>query len=219
MQLNPLLFKGAMVRSVQAEIKSQTRRPLAGEFMHDPHGAQDAKWYFRGPKASCWDSYETFEELVERHCPYGKIGDQLWVKESYRTVAQADDLPPRDLTEAHRIWYEADAPHQCGFGKLRPSIFMPMRLSRIRLTLTNVRVERLKDITEADARAEGCGHGRTGQTARKSFQLLWQAIHGSKAWDANPLVWVLEFKSAHAAVAARQVNDARSVLALEAVAC
>ena len=146
-------------------------------------------------------------------CPYGQPGDRLWVRESWRTVKEADDIAPRDLNAAHRYWYEADAPHQIGFGKCRPSIHMPRIASRILLEITAVRVERLHDITEADAQAEGVERVVVGSgwrrycdpdseevgvppcgDARRSFRSLWKHINGAESWNANPWVWVVEFK-------------------------
>ncbi len=138
-------------------------------------------------------------------CPYGQPGDRLWVREAWRTVAEADALPPRDLNEAHRIWNEADAPHQPGAGKLRPGMFMPRWASRITLEITAVRVERLQDISREDAMAEGIviqpdgGYGLADTThyhatdPRQSYFSLWEAINGPGSVEANPWVWAVTF--------------------------
>jgi len=102
------------------------------------------------------------------------IGDRLWVREAWRTADVLDDLPPRDLRKTEDatidrtpIRYEADgATHDfdetCdpAFGRLRPGMFMPRWASRLTLTVTDVRVQQLLDITEEDARAEGFEDGR-----------------------------------------------------------
>lgn len=130
-------------------------------------------------------------------CSHGKAGDQLWVREAWRTLKEADKLPPRDLNAAHRIWFEADNDHQEGSGKLRPSMFMPRLASRITLEITSVRVERLQDISEADATAEGTPHSLkhpAGRTAIENYEHLWECLNGDDSWDLNPWVWVIEFK-------------------------
>jgi hypothetical protein len=139
-------------------------------------------------------------------CPYGAPGDQMWGREAWRTIADADNLPPRELQPAHRIWFEADTPHQPGAGRLRPGMFMPRWASRITLELTQVRVERLQAINEADALAEGIvrqpdgGYGLADTThyhatdPRQSYFSLWEAINGAGSVAANPWVWALTFR-------------------------
>lgn len=144
-----------------------------------------------------------------RSCPYGKPGDRLWVREAWRTVAEADALPPRDLNAAHRIWFEADAPHQPGAGRYRPGMFMPRWVSRITLEIADVRLERLQDISDADCIAEGCTKNHNGYywggphavsglkqlaTAKDAYRDLWGFINGPGSWDVNPWVWPISFK-------------------------
>ena len=107
--------------------------------------------------------------VISKHirCPHGVPGDRLWVRETWVTCKEWDALPPREIdamwvrqTETFPIWRLADGPNvpsKSGVdGKVRPGIFLPRRFSRLTLELTEVRVERLQDITEADAIAEGC---------------------------------------------------------------
>lgn len=196
MKERPLPFKVPMVRATLADTKTMTRRIVKGAALD---------WLER-------DGFTPeFVALPENAmCPYGVPGDRLWVREAWRAIPAVDHLPPRELTPAHRIWYEADAPHQPGFGKLRPSMFMPRWVSRIPLEVVSVRVERLQEISEADALAEGIqrysGPMRwvryldavTGEavhsTARGAFFALWIAINGQASFDANPWVWVVEFR-------------------------
>ena len=120
----------------------------------------------------------------------------LWVREAWRTVAEADDLPTRDLTTANRLWYEADVPHQPSAGKYRPPMFMPRWASRINLEITSMRVERLKNISRGDAMAEGCQFPNMAQgpDPRMWYSGLWEYINGKGSWERNPWVWVIEFK-------------------------
>lgn len=194
MKERPILFSGPMVRAILAGTKTQTRRVVKERHI-------DA-----APPVH-------FFQYLRENCPYGQPGDRLWVRESWRTVAEADNTAPRDLNAAYRYWYEADAPHQIGFGKLRPSIHMPRAASRILLEITAVRVERLHNISEADAQADGVERVVVGSgwrrycdpdseevgvppcgDARRSFRSLWKYINGAESWNANPWVWVVEFK-------------------------
>ncbi len=171
-----------------------------------------------------------FPEFDLIPCPYGMPGDRLWVRESYRFLDTFDSdsatrVAERCLDAGYKtpwapIQYEADRtrrdwqhvgtpPHDGPplVGKLRPNIFMPHWASRILLNVTGVRVERLQDISEADAIAEGiersgecnwCDYLDYGYNdftnARRSYRSLWESLNGPSSWDANPWVWVVEFK-------------------------
>jgi len=175
MKERPILFSGAMIRAILAGQKTQTRRVVKPQAIASPIPSS---------------------KTGRVHCPYGKPGDRLWVREAWRTVAESNDLTPRDLTAAHRFWYEADAPHQLGYGKLRPSIHMPRIASRILLEVVSVRVERLQDISEADAEAEGITTTECLECDgwANAYSRLWDSIYGEGSWAANPWVWVVEFK-------------------------
>lgn len=125
-------------------------------------------------------------------CPYGRPGDRLWVKETWRVYADYDALPPRDIAPTPYIQYAADDPLSPWASRIRQSIFMPRWASRISLAITEVRVEHLQAITAADARAEGVA-------GAAEYRLLWDVIHGADAWDVNPWVWVVVFADEHAA--------------------
>ena len=204
MKDRPIPFSGAMVRAVLSDTKTQTRRHV---------------------KQLCMRAGMPEPEMASllRCCPYGAPGDRLWVREAWRTVANEDALPPRDLTPAHRIWYEADSGMSAirGLsrqGKLRPGMFMPRWASRITLEVTGVRVERLHDISEADARAEGIvpfrdGHGWHTEEGRHyagsaidAYLNLWADINGEESAKANPFVWCIEFRK----TASGSSNNARS---------
>lgn len=134
--------------------------------------------------------------------PYGVPGDRLWVREAFCDATKA---------MAGRVLYRATGDIACGW---KPSIHMPRWASRILLEITNIRIERLQDISEADALAEGV-FKKTGTTpigdtvetvtggeliyavptqARFEFSRLWESINGPGSWDVNPWVWVVEFK-------------------------
>jgi hypothetical protein len=154
--------------------------------------------------------------IASQFNPYGKPGDTLWVRETWGAVSPTDEPVPLALGQCE-IEYRADLPPGCTDGpgewpadarddpeapKWRPSIHMPRWASRITLRITGVRVERLQDISEDDARAEGCPYppewaGRfmdRDETAKTWFKSIWNQINGPAAWDDNPWVWVIAFE-------------------------
>lgn len=172
----PILFSAPMVRAILAGTKTQTRRAFP---VQPPPGVRVG----------------IVNNMTQR---YGGPGDRLWVREAWRTTGcggRADDMPPRDL-QPHPVWYVADgtAPVDECCGKVRPGMFMPRWASRITLNVTGVRVERLKTISHADAVAEGMAV----DDAVYDYMKLWQTLNGPESWDANPWVWVVEFKRAEA---------------------
>jgi hypothetical protein len=167
----------------------------------------------------CFYVEETWEPgIAGLRCPYGQPGDRLWVRETFRLRADQDHLPPSQDWWKNGAWYQADderlEPSGCGggAGKKRPSIHMPRWASRITLEVVAVRVERLQDIGEEDATAEGVDTvdgiqdevtlvehardmGECPETSRVWFANLWDTVAkpGAK-WDDNPFVWCVEFK-------------------------
>jgi len=142
-------------------------------------------------------------EVNARSCPYGVPGDRLWTKESYWSfggeIHYSEDVTSELLAK----------PHWQG-GKHVSSRFMPKVYSRLTLEVVNVRVERVQDITEEDARAEGCPFSWDGKHydpptpqqdpwqgyGRSSFIMLWDSINAKRGfgWEKNPWVWVVTFK-------------------------
>lgn len=147
--------------------------------------------------------------------PFGQPGDRLWVRETWLDL-QGTGIE-RATGDLSRYAYAADTPpgshgDECrkNYGlRWRPSIHMPRWASRITLEITGVRVERLQGISEADAEAEGCAKNHNGYylggphavsgrkqmaTAQSAYRDLWESINGAGSWEANPWVWVVEFK-------------------------
>jgi hypothetical protein len=172
--------------------------------------------YAADPWAVWWHGPDTDRVGCLQDCPYGKPGDRLWVRETWHTHACFDSLAPRDIT-ARSIHYAADGP--CDTGKTRVSIHMPRWASRITPQITGVRVERLQDISEDNALAEGVerspepypcwgmGGGshmeaeaqrrwesKYSRWHRDRYRELWESINGDGSWALNPWVWVIEFK-------------------------
>ncbi|RON88475.1 hypothetical protein [Pseudomonas fluorescens] len=225
----PILFSAPMVRAILDGRKTVTRRPVKGlstsfavTTAADESPLNSVCWNVGGP-------------IIR--CPYGKPGDRLYVRETCFINDYREAGVPVDERASCEIHYRADGiPDFEGEEELirwRPSIHMPRWASRILLEVTDVRVERLHDISEEQAKAEGCfftdygrkcGHGGKGWSeigdcpapaehhpqregwmwaettsheqclgsARNAFGNLWNATGGN--WDANPWVWVVEFK-------------------------
>ncbi|HHQ4216809.1 TPA: hypothetical protein ACVGKX_000886 [Pseudomonas aeruginosa] len=203
MKERPILFTGPMVRAILEGRKTVTRRVVK-----PPPD-------FLGSMVDPNTPFKTLDAGLHARitCPYGEPGDRLWVREAWAADAQVDAIAPRDLSQGEPIWYPADfSVRQTGCsmiskGRGRPSIHMPRWASRVLLEITAVRVERLQDISEEQALAEGvhgepCDHARQacsdigcwGDTAKGAFGFLWEQLNGAGAWQANPWVWVVEFK-------------------------
>lgn len=192
MKERPILFSAPMVRPVLAGTKTQTRRVAkltANGHVKERGGHR--RWHPSDPDASL-------------ACPYGQPGDRLWVRETWYCdhylVQSGPYLKPEDLDMDAMMVYRAssgDRPCEAEQPIWRPAIHMPRWASRITLEVTGVRIERLHDISEADAIAEGVKnslHLPGGRFARENFAHLWWTINGDGSWEANPLVWVVEFQ-------------------------
>ena len=192
MKERPILFSGPMVRAILEGRKSQTRRMVK-------------RLQIGCLSVDCPADRISF---VDR-CPYGQPGDRLWVKETHRF----DGLDPKIALRSQcldEISYRADmqGDRACDDCAWRPSIFMPRWASRITLEITSVRVERLNEISDADALKEGCEmdgefpkeqpHPKCGMIGWDDpvewYSWLWESINGPGSWDLNPWVWVVEFK-------------------------
>ena len=115
-------------------------------------------WAWQHPRcagATTISNRKNGPEGWERHCPYGVPGDRLWGREAWRTLAKFDCLPPRDVPRTAPIWYEADGKAPPEFGRYRHGRFMMRWMSRILRVVESIGVERLQDISEADAMREG----------------------------------------------------------------
>jgi hypothetical protein len=186
----PILFSAPMVRAILDGSKTQTRRVvkpqpriLAGDLL-------------------CWKDDALTDDQMALRCPYGKPGDRLWVREAWHADSDVDHLPPRDIPEGSHVWFKAGRGLSAirglsRMGKTRPGMFMPRWASRITLEVTGIRVERLQDISDEDSLSEGVYPTSTGLypgSPRAAYQKLWEQLHGLESWDANPWVWVVEFR-------------------------
>ncbi|WP_130972936.1 hypothetical protein [Klebsiella pneumoniae] len=212
-----IIFNGEMVRALLSGRKTQTRRPIKWKqtrFTEIGEREDGSKWPWSEDAEHACDFWHP--------CPFGAVGDRIWVRETFQgplfdydlmdsyckdptpfekpefCVYKADGVPAPEF-------YDADDELHCCW---RPSIHMPRWASRILLEITDVRVERLNAISEEDARAEGiidggclncgepepCGCANPEPDATDAFAYLWQSIYGQDNWNANPWVWVIEFK-------------------------
>jgi len=199
----PIIFSGPMVRAILAGAKTQTRRvivpqPIESSSRTGPMwGHRDLAGYFADHIfAKC------FIDLVR--CPYGAVGDRLWVRETFTLAVNPDDSPSEgEDAEPHAI-YRADWDDRKGWPVVTdgsefhwsPSIHMPRWASRLTLEITGVRVERLQAITTHDIGAEGINLSNNHQGARNEYRQLWDALNAKRgySWDSNPWVWVLSFR-------------------------
>lgn len=185
MKERPILFSAPMVRALLDGKKTQTRRIIKPQ----PLDGQP-------PVANC---------------PYGRPGDRLWVKEAWRSAAALDDSTPVEIglklfkaghhlphapieyqaDRSRRHWELGSLPQET--GRVRSAIHMPRWASRMQLEIVAARVERLQDISEADALAEGM-QPTGAKPAVESYRELFEAINGNGSWDANPWIWVVEFR-------------------------
>ena len=214
----PILFSTSMVKAILEGRKLMTRRTKGLDFVNknsnlfrydscdDTYGDYDS----REPDATLhWfenidENGKELEKYVSVKCPYGKVGDVLWVRETF--------LPTIINGKKDGNWYKAsvDITSQL-IIKWKSSLFMPKAACRIFLEITDVRVERLQDISNEDAIDEGIERlnvassmmcyksyvvkgGGTGVYPYVSFQTLWQSINGKESWEKNSWVWVVSFK-------------------------
>jgi hypothetical protein len=253
MKEKPILYSPPMVRSTIRGIKTNTRRVMKDVYENGDWSIQKAKeprfhghthdWYLNGapnPHAGI-------------KCPYGQVGDQLWVRESfYRSgisIRRSPESEEFDFCARSKnlkdLSYAADgkpdirglnswgiSPGSAGdrqfipdsgshYWRKMPSIHMPRWASRIQMEITDIRIEKLQDISDDDALAEGivevhgivdvnCNGGSHNEVMGyryfydgcgipfedpvEAFKHLWESINGTGSWDLNPLVWVIEFK-------------------------
>lgn len=203
MKEHPILFSTPMVQAILEGRKTQTRR-----IINCKKKIENPKFGFTAftPKGSVsvrgkHESGEYGESFIK--CPFGQVGDVLWVRETSivnknacRRFFVADGYHRSKSEETGKYF-----PHE----KMVPSIFMPRMAARIFLKITKIRVERLQDISEADAKAEGAPCLVTDDNCESfwesldgsfigGFYKVWEKINGAASWDTNPFVWVIEFK-------------------------
>lgn len=215
MKERPILFSGPMVRAILEGRKSQTRRVMKPQPVY-AHGMTK-------PTKETLEALDNVAAAAIRamtpttDCPYGVPGDRLWVREAWKTRSGLDDFnateiakkcldagfakpgaPILYLADNHGVmWSENDAADLGPWGRVRSSRFMPRWASRITLEITDVRVQRVQEISEDDARSEGVYQETFVPSFRIAFGTLWDSINAKRGfgWESNPWVWALSFKA------------------------
>lgn len=210
MKERPILFSGPMVRALLSGTKTQTRRFIKPQPQHSGFAGR----HVLAKDDEGIDLYLHSSTLAAAiRSPYGGAGDCLWVRETWARNANQLSDTRMDISLAYRADGETRAMDNGCDLPWRPSIHMPRFASRITLGVTEVRVQRLQDISEEDAVADGIVPHRKGgwwweqppagiagtnhfgaKTEIDAYRALWESINGPGSWDLNPWVWVIEFK-------------------------
>lgn len=212
----PIIFSAPEVRAILAGRKTMTRRIIKPQPPEWTANVIDISKPCFDDEMEGWGQVEIIWSRPSPDMPFGepqreewrplkglpwRPGDRAWVRETWKTHSTFRNVPPRAMPRSI-IFYAADERYAPSGAPWRPSIHMPRWASRITLEITDVRVQRLQDISEADAVAEGCP-GEYGavegmvvivRSPIEAFRDLWTSIHGPGAWDANPWVVALTFR-------------------------
>lgn len=199
MKEHPILFSTPMVKALLNGNKTMTRRATGLDKVNQSPNNYYYQSLFFGETGRETFANPATRDTVEVKCPYGQPGDLLWVRESCQHT-KILNLHPTD--ENYGFVYKADdQPWQDMEGwKWKPSIHMPKAAARFWLRITDIRIERLHDITEEDAKAEGAeyllwrGVTKDSQSYRNGFTSIWLSINGDASWNKNPWVWVVSFE-------------------------
>lgn len=190
----PILLNAEMIRAVLDGRKTQTRRMLSPRQLKMIDAASSIGECY--PLES-GHQHENSQSYYREWCPFGAVGDRLYVREAHSVRVEPSEYSPG------AVWYRESDIGRKWEGAIRwtPSLQMPRWASRITLEITGVRVERLNSMTESDALSEGChgGHGSIpgymySASPHEHFHHIWESIYGADSWQANPWVWVIEFK-------------------------
>jgi hypothetical protein len=213
-----MIFNGEMVRAILDGRKTQTRRPIL--WRQTPYtevvmASDGMPWPWSEGCEHCRD--------IWHHCPFGNVGDRIWVRETFQFPLCLDEVNTTGVGEMAMAagykkpwaptfynstgtfsdgWEGFETPPKVSYaGKLRPSSQMPRWASRITLEITGVRVERVRDLTDEDAASEGSPklehlpyNPQDPKKSRTWFRGVWSGIYGEESWSSNPWVWVIEFK-------------------------
>jgi len=216
----PILFSAPMVRALLVGSKTQTRRIVKFVQCAAPCNCDHPRWHSAVPNdwhcGTCGAGVRIGADCRGLVCPYGGPGDTLWVREAWQSDVAHAYTKPSLIPPGERFFFQADGGSMgttelsvCGTG-WRPSIHMPRWASRITLKITDVRVERLNEISAEDADAECFGgdfpenvlpelfpmrEGGWGHLSLpECYARLWEHINGPGSWEANPWVWAVSFE-------------------------
>ena len=199
----PIIFSTEMVKAILDLKKTQTRRVIKPQ----PTWT-DGTYCVWGHTFAMGLGKMLIEEMLA-YCPYGQVGDRLWVRETFCEPSNSVPFshpayhysPYLYAADDNKMfiplggnWYQ----HNNDF-KWSPSIFMPRLASRINLEITNIRAERVQDISDKDVQEEGCKYPQwqgSFTSWKGAYKALWDSINAKRgySWESNPWVWVIEFK-------------------------
>lgn len=207
-----MIFNGDMVRAILDGRKTQTRRIMKPQPDHCPP-PRGGHWWPSNVFKTMLHVEEEMQNgkggwggLVGDACPFGDVGDRIWVRETWAEAgACAPDLKLYRANYPEHVPSHYESVPSADQVRWTPSIHMPRWASRILLEITDVRVEQVQSISQADAIAEGAPRSHPSIDAvsqehgfpdfsRSWFGQTWQSIYGAESWQTNPWVWVIEFK-------------------------
>ena len=202
MKEHPILFSTLMVQAILKGSKTQTRRVIKD--IQEWHPLPDITCLkFKGVNCGSIlsaDGEGFAQKYVKTLCPYGQPGDRLWVRETFIDLTKTPVCGAgSEKYQGLKVWYKADNTRETEVsGNYKPSIHMPRWASRINLEITNIRVQRVQEITLGDAIAEGVASldPNWHTAALVDFQRLLDTINSKRgySWEVNPWVWAITFK-------------------------
>lgn len=185
-----MLFSGPMVKAILEGRKTQTRRVIKPQ----PNPIEPNRWFDRQGPENYWVSWDERQpappsKQVWIKSPYGRPGDRLWVRETW-SCERWENIDGGEGWRKETLLYRADEEHS---GPWSPSIHMPKWATRIWLRITDVRIERIDEISSEDAIAEGI---EESLDPRVAFRALWDSINSRRGhgWDKNPWIWAITFE-------------------------
>lgn len=206
MKERPIIFNAEMVNAILSGRKTQTRRPVKNQRVGDMWSVKPAENPSFERHSHDWWLPTGTKPYSALACPFGKIGDRLYVRESFSKLEEFEFFDPKVPQIVPDFWYWADGEPTWGdWTRPASGALMPKAASRITLEITGVRVERLQDISQKDAIAEGGPPSHPSIDAvsrdygfpdfsRSWFGQTWDHIYGAESWQDNSWVWVIEFK-------------------------
>lgn len=196
MREHSIIFNTESVKAILEDRKSQTRRVIKPQPI-----SKISEWNMlpkkkRQPAVYWKDMYYGGYPNLIKDCPYGKLGDRLWVKETWAVISYPDGTTARKFETVYKANDNSGYPYQI---KWKPPRFMFKKYARIWLEITDIRVEMLQEINESDSVNEGVVRPKKDGTkylnSRLAFKDLWNSIHKKEhTWRDNPFVWVISFK-------------------------
>lgn len=192
-----IIMSGNHPRLILNILKTMTRRTKGLKEINEYPDLW--KWFGFDNSGRYSFRFKPGDRILSIRCPFGQVGDKLWVRETWAAPASYDDLSPLRLWHKPKVWYLADGPKPAWAGITRSPLFMHRWASRILLEITEVRVEKLQKISGQDIKAEGLDVQFTfpgAFDALERFSVLWDSLNAKRGygWKENPWVWVISFR-------------------------